>query len=157
MDDFITKPISSRNLYSAIESHLPEATAPATVAEPGPSIVAPAANEEPDEAALARSIALSRVGGLETTLGAIVRQFTVEAPRLLDAITQAIDARNAEELMRAAHTLKGGADVLALSDLVERALAVEQQGRRSDFDAARRDEPGLRTAVTAALSAVASW
>ena len=104
-----------------------------------------------------RAIALQRVGGIEATLNAIVQTFAKEAPELLEDISRAIESQAASDCERAAHTLKGSADILGLEQLVRLALNVERQGRGDDLEAARRALPELRAATSAALARIATW
>ncbi|MCA8975920.1 MAG: response regulator, partial [Planctomycetes bacterium] len=156
MDDFITKPISIGALDRVIEHWLPDrprSPADESGAEP---------ESRPESASTTvasevRRIALQRVGGNEATLRLIVQKFAEEAPRLLEVLGRAFETGAAGECERAAHTLKGAADVLALEALVGLAYGVERHGRAGDLEAAGRALPELEQAVHAALVEVAGW
>ncbi|HEX5053505.1 MAG TPA: response regulator [Planctomycetota bacterium] len=165
MDDFITKPVSFRELHRVIEAWggggAPgPATATAGTARTHPAVphpLAPYRDPAPAAARDRRSVALQRVGGIEATLQAIVRTFAHEAPQLLTRIERAIADRAAGELALAAHTLKGAADTLGLAELTTQALELERQGRRGEIDAAWQSARALRPAVDAALAQIATW
>ncbi len=145
MDDFITKPVSMRELDRVIE----------TWGEGKPKGRKTAGDPTPPTGA--RAVALQRVGGVEATLTVIAQKFGEEAPRLLGEISKAIDNDAASDCERSAHTLKGSADIFGLEELVALALAVERQGNSDDLDGARRALPELRAAVDRALTRLASW
>ena len=76
---------------------------------------------------------LARVGGDLELLAEISRLFVDDAPRHLDRIRQALDARDAESLRRAAHGLKGAAANFDADGVVNAARALEEIGRTARF------------------------
>ncbi|MEO6597975.1 MAG: ATP-binding protein [Planctomycetota bacterium] len=174
MDDFLTKPVSMRELYRVVEAWgqggpargEPAAANARSADEPGigePGADEPSAGEssvgEPAAPSLdgARAIALRRLGGIEATLRAVAQAFANEAPKLLERIEAAFADNAREQVERAAHTLKGAADVLGFESLVALALKIERQARRGELEAARESSRELKPAVASALAEVAGW
>lgn len=154
MDDFLTKPISQLELQRAVESW-----SNGSACDPPPSV-----HEviEPDvDSASApnapRAAALRRVGGIEATLTAIVRKFSDEAPRLANNIEQALEGNQPRECERAAHTLKGSAELLGCEALRAICLQIEELARQQDLTAIRPMVGELLQETKAAVAVVGSW
>ena len=120
MDDYITKPFDSRNLCRLIEQA-------AGCPEP---VVAMDAHMDPCDELLAR------VGGDRALLTDMIRLFAEDAPRTVDRIRSAIDARDGDALRRAAHALKGAAGNFESSALVHVARTLEEFGQAGRLDEA---------------------
>ena len=118
MDEYLTKPLDSRQLCMTVE-HL-AGGAPAPVPVPA----APAVSDH----------VLARVGGDRELLAEISRLFVDDAPRHLERIRQALQARDGESLRRAAHGLKGAAANFDATGVVDAARALEEIGRTARFD-----------------------
>ena len=118
MDDYITKPFDSRNLCRVIE-----AAAGAAPAAPTPR----SAMDLPHEV-------LARVGGDRALLGEMIRLFAEDAPRTVELIRAAIDARDRDSLRRAAHALKGAAANFEAADVVHAARTLEEIGQSVLFE-----------------------
>ena len=123
MDEYLTKPLDSKRLCDTVE-HIAgiRAAAPA---------LAPAGIG--DVSAIPDPV-LARVGGDRQLLAEISRLFLDDAPRHLDRIRAAIDARDGESLRRAAHGLKGAAANFEADGVVQAARALEEIGRAANFD-----------------------
>jgi signal transduction histidine kinase/DNA-binding response OmpR family regulator len=119
MDEYLTKPLDPRRLCVLVEQM-------ASGAEPGASD-----NGEAVFAIPAR--VLARVGGDRQLLAEISRLFVEDAPRHLERIRHAIDARDGESLRRAAHGLKGAAANFDADSVVEAARELEEIGRTAAF------------------------
>jgi HPt (histidine-containing phosphotransfer) domain-containing protein len=126
MDGYISKPIQPGELFEAIGQLVP-AAAPAA---PGP----PA--EEPAEEVLDRARALASVGGNPQHLRAIADVFQTECGKLLADIRDAVAARQAPALGRAAHSLKGALMIFGPSAALDTALQLEAMGWANDLVAA---------------------
>jgi len=109
MDNYISKPIRSHDLFATIEATLDRC--------------APAA------AAIDWSVALETVGGDRPLLREIVDAFLQEAPPLLAELRAAADAADGERLRRTAHTLKASLRYLGAQQLADQAFALETHGR----------------------------
>jgi CheY-like chemotaxis protein len=118
MDEYLTKPLDSRQLCLTVESLPGGAAAPPAV---------PAAQAVSDSV-------LARVGGDRELLAEISRLFVDDAPRHLDRIRQALEMRDGEGLRRAAHGLKGAAANFDATGVVDAARTLEEIGRTAQFD-----------------------
>jgi CheY-like chemotaxis protein len=115
MDEYLTKPLDSRRLCTLVESLAAGASAPS------------------DETLVPRQV-LARMGGDHELLAEISRLFVDDAPRHLERIRAAIDARDGDALRRAAHGLKGAAANFDADGVVRAARALEEMGRDRKFD-----------------------
>ena len=123
MDEYLTKPLDSKLLCETVER----------VA--GLSAFVPAASPAPQAARIdIPAQVLARVGGDRQLLAEISRLFLDDAPRHLDRIKSALDARDGEALRRAAHGLKGAAANFDAEGVVHAARALEDMGRTAQFD-----------------------
>jgi CheY-like chemotaxis protein len=118
MDDYLTKPVNARDLGRAIVGLFP-----------------PNLRGDDPAACFDRRTLLDRVGGQETLLREVIRLFLGEAPRLMRAVRKAAIATDAEELGRAAHSLKGTLASLSASAAAEAAARLENQARSGDLSA----------------------
>ena len=75
-----------------------------------------------------REGALARLGGDEGLLRDLVQFFVEDSPGLLEQIRTSLRAGSAEELERAAHSLKGLAANFGAQHAVKAALELEQIG-----------------------------
>jgi HPt (histidine-containing phosphotransfer) domain-containing protein len=80
--------------------------------------------------------ALERIGGDPVLLAEIARLFLREYPELLAQIHAAHRAGDAQQLERAAHSLKGSAANFGARAVVENAYAVERLGKAGELAAA---------------------
>ncbi|HMF97949.1 MAG TPA: response regulator, partial [Vicinamibacterales bacterium] len=120
MDEYLTKPLDPRQLCALVERIVdgePPTGAAAEVAVP----------DVPTQV-------LARVGGDRQLLAEISRLFVDDAPRHLERIRQALDARDGESLRRAAHGLKGAAANFDAEGVVDAARTLEEIGRTGRFD-----------------------
>ena len=85
---------------------------------------------------LDRVTALERIGGDAALLAEIAHLFLQEYPDLLSQIRLAQATGNAQQLERAAHSLKGSVANFGADGAVQAALAVEKLGRAGDVAAA---------------------
>ena len=121
MDGYVSKPIEPAILYAAVEQAAVTSAPQATV--PGRGTF--------DEAALRHR--LSDDSGL---MNEVVHVFLEDLPRRLEAIKDAVSARNPGALREAAHALKGAAGNLSAGTLSEAAHALERLGAESRMDTA---------------------
>jgi two-component system sensor histidine kinase/response regulator len=80
-----------------------------------------------------RAGVMERLDGDQELLGELVELFLADSPRLLEDIRGAIDSKDAEQLMRAAHTLKGSVSNFCAPTAVEAAQKLETLGRIGDL------------------------
>ena len=118
MDEYLTKPLDPRQLCALVEQ----------MAGGG------SADSLHGELLTMPSEVLARVGGDRELLAEISRLFVDDAPRHLENIRQALDARDGEALRRAAHGLKGAAANFDAEGVVSAARTLEEIGRTGKFD-----------------------
>lgn len=87
----------------------------------------------------------------------ICRRFLDDAPRTLDTIAAAVQARDAEAGRRAAHRLAGGALSVGLSRLAARTREAEEALRAGDLAAGWAALDELLATAPADLDALANW
>jgi PAS domain S-box-containing protein len=144
MDDYVTKPFRAAELFRAVEEAAPAvramarpvAAAPPVEAGPGPEPV-----QVLDWGGALRSL------GDEALLREMAAMFLDECPKLMAAIDAAIGNGDAPELRRAAHTLRGSAQVVGARVVAQAALALETIGRAGQLQAA----PAARRELEAEL------
>ncbi len=90
---------------------------------------------------------LEAVGGNVKLLTRVRDAFLSQSPRLLDSMRDAVAQRNAAELCRSAHTLKGAISNFGMGEALEAAIRIEQAGRDGDFEDAAVVLPRLESTV----------
>jgi PAS domain S-box-containing protein len=132
MDAYLSKPINAQQLIELVETlskipKLDKSPEPAK-AEPRAAGAAPEPRAaKPHEPPLFDyAAAIARLDNDENLLDDMIRFFHSDAPELLRQIRAAIDANNAEEMMRAAHSLKGLAATFDAKTVVAAGLKVEE-------------------------------
>jgi two-component system, sensor histidine kinase and response regulator len=136
MDAYVTKPIRPAALFAAIDEAI-RAAALAAAADPDLDARL-AATVVLDEDAL-----LGLVGGDVDLLTELAALFLEDGPRRLLEIRAALDAGDAESLLRAAHQLKGSAGSVCGRRTHVAALRMEELGDNADLPEARRIYPRL--------------
>ena len=123
MDGYVSKPIDLQDLYHAIEG------------------LVPASNEGEKEVScehsraelVNRELLLDRVAGDMDLLLEVVDLFMDDSRRLLDRIREAVTEKDAEELERAAHALKGSVLNFEARTVADIARNLETMGRNRDL------------------------
>jgi len=128
MDGYIAKPIS----LAAIRAELDK------LAPPG---------RAPDPPAWDYLQARARAAQDEVLLREMATIFLQESPALMGRIEQALAERDASELERAAHSMKGQARCLVAGEAQSAAEKLEETARRPDFPAAARALAELKGAL----------
>lgn len=133
MDSYVSKPVHAAELYRVVEgivtaerSHqLPDSASPETDhQETSPGV--PTTNGE----VLDWDGAVKRMRGREDQLRELGELFLAEGPKMMNEIRDAVANRDAAQtLQRAAHTLKGSADIFAAQRVVQTAARLENLGR----------------------------
>ena len=177
MDDYLTKPVRSAQLYEKIgmvvglarereerEGHpaAPPERDSALRERGGTDVdVVSHADLPPLASAGTRAMAaaMKAVDGDPELLTDIARIFLSEMPRLLGEIEGAISGTDAVLLRRAAHTIKGGLRLFGAEAAYDLACRLESLGREADFEAASEPFVELKQVVVELqqeLSAVAA-
>jgi CheY-like chemotaxis protein len=130
MDDYVAKPIRSQQLFETIEAVLGRSAETEPHADPTPA----------DGGIVDWSEALKVVKGDRALLKDLVETFLQEAPRLMEAMRQAIADSDSGALRIAAHTLKGPIRYLGAAEAFEQAWELERMGKDGNLENA---EAGL--------------
>lgn len=144
MDDYLSKPIQARLLYTAVEgaqAAVRGAQAAARGAQTSSGERASMADREETVPSSASAPvdwdkAVARVGGDEAVIAELAGLFLAECPGLETGMREAVDAGNAADLRRHAHTLKGSAGIFQAEAAVDAAQRLEKMGRDGDLDGA---------------------
>jgi PAS domain S-box-containing protein len=142
MDDYIAKPIDPDKFFAVLEKFVClEQTQPPAITNDSPAssttvppkpqpqnlhAVAPGPNEASpvDEEEIWK-----RVGGDRELLLELAAMFTADTPAMIDSVRTSLNEKNAEDLERSAHRLKGAVSNWSATMAVELALSLEQTGR----------------------------
>jgi CheY-like chemotaxis protein len=156
MDDYVSKPIQVKELIGALNrtppliSNGPMLSQRAGSVEPkehppskgqSPNISESATDEVQPSAQVLDASALER---LRDTLGkqadillpTLVKSFIDDGTKLLNEASQALQQKNAQDLRRAAHTLKSNGTTFGAMMLSAVAKQLEQLGREGQFEGA---------------------
>jgi CheY-like chemotaxis protein len=124
MNDYVAKPIRAEELVSALKRAKPLGN--------GDAGSAAIEYVSLDDGALEN---LRDLGG-DDFLGEVIDAFLADAPELLATLRRSLDEHSAEELRRAAHTLKSNGATLGAEEFAELCRALEQHAKAGDFDGA---------------------
>jgi CheY-like chemotaxis protein len=113
MDDYVSKPVRRAELRAALERQAKPPTAPLSE-----KVLRGVVDDDPAE------------------LAKLVELFAAFAPANLATMREALAARNAPLLARAAHTLKGSSGSLGATTLREVCLRLEQNAREGQLEGA---------------------
>jgi len=122
MDAYLSKPIQPTVLYEIIEGLA--------------AIPLVAAGSAPAEASMDWNAALDQMGGSADMLRETITLFFAETETLLPALRASLRQRNAAEVQRLAHTLKGAASCFAARPAEAAATRLEFMGRDNDLTGA---------------------
>lgn len=87
----------------------------------------------PDEGVINLDRARSRVGDDDALLADLAAIFLDSLPGWIDDLDQAVKTHDGPSIVRAAHTIKGSADVFDATRVSESARQLERMGREQDF------------------------
>jgi two-component system, sensor histidine kinase and response regulator len=148
MSGYISKPIQAQELIELTESFTGDGGPIDIVVSDSASMV------------VDWETALDRVGGNEELLSDLAKLFLEESSRMLSAVQQAVERKNASELQRAAHSMKGSVATFSAQHAFDAALKLERLARAEEltgvdeaFAVLAAEAGRLRTALES-LSAV---
>ncbi len=122
VDGYIAKPVRFSDIEEALAGVAKASETPANLPEP---------------ASWNKLEALNRIGGDEELLQEVCQIFLEESPKLLEKLRQAVAAEDAEQVVRAAHSLKGESSYLVAGRASQAARQLEEMGRNRDLSRAR--------------------
>ncbi len=173
MDGYVSKPFRPDELYRAVEGITKSNAFLKTHRTPTQVLDSPETNHKDLAQAEGKiqgeilhwPLALKRMRGHEDQLYALIEVFIEECPAMLRAIRDAVESHDAQKtLQRAAHTMKGSADIFAAERAVEAAWRLEEIGLTGNLgeaehalsDMEREAESLLAALRTQALNAPGS-
>jgi signal transduction histidine kinase/CheY-like chemotaxis protein/HPt (histidine-containing phosphotransfer) domain-containing protein len=132
MDGYVSKPIQPAELRAEIAA-LMAATPPQSGPPPAePAVAVTPANGQVFD----QEEALRHVGGEMDLLQEIATVFLKESPRMVNELRDAVAARDAHRVNRAAHTLKGAVATLGAPAARDLAFQIEKLGANGELDEA---------------------
>jgi HPt (histidine-containing phosphotransfer) domain-containing protein len=152
MDDYLSKPFKREALAALLRHWLKASDAAADSG--GASATVEAGEEDPLDRATLDALRDLQMPGRPSVLANVVRAYLDSSAELLDELRDAAEARDAEALRRAAHTLKSSSwnvGARALGDLCER---LEAQGRGGDASGAKDRVEEIAAAHERAVAAL---
>jgi HPt (histidine-containing phosphotransfer) domain-containing protein len=168
MDDYISKPVEADELNRLLDKYASdkhrsgsECDSPFQTAERDRIAVSATASAgslpqaEPLHDALDLSVAAKQVAGGPGEIRELAELLQAECPRMIAAIEEAFRTGDGRGLQRAAHTLKGAADVFGARDVVAWSQRIESLAADSKLDEARADFEPLKREVARLEKALA--
>ncbi|HEY8235241.1 MAG TPA: PAS domain S-box protein, partial [Gaiellaceae bacterium] len=143
MDDYLPKPIHLKELAAALSRCRPRVVPrpPAAARESGVSSQAPPEREplgQPRSAGVLHPPALERlkqiIGDDRGLLAALIDTFLNDVPRLVDGARQGLQQGQADEVRRAAHTLKSNGATFGAVRFSELSRELEARARSGSLD-----------------------
>ncbi len=134
MDDYLSKPIRMEELAGALSRCRPHLAlpTPAPAKDPGVATPSPPEPRVLDPPALKRLSAIT--GGDPELLTALIDTFLDDAPRLLDGARLGLRQGQADDVRRAAHTLKSNGATFGAVRLSELSRALESLARSGTLE-----------------------
>ncbi len=157
MDDYVTKPIVPEALAAAIDRWLPQAdAAPAGAVPPGPVQRGPESDTAGPTVFDAEGM-MARLMDDAELASLVVQGFLDDAPKLIEALRDRLDARDAPGAMLQAHTIKGASAAVSGEALRAVAAEIERLAATNDVDAATALLPVLESAFGRLREAMAGF
>ncbi|MDE3133391.1 MAG: GAF domain-containing protein [Acidobacteriota bacterium] len=151
MHDYVAKPIRYDELAAALGRARPlRDDGGGAEADAG---ISPAAGAVSLDAAALQS--LREIGGSEF-LAEVVSLFLADAPGLVTSLRSSLELRDAEELRRAAHTLKSNGSTLGAAAFAELCRQAEQQAKEGRLEGVSQLVDGIEREYRALDDALAS-
>lgn len=144
MNDYVTKPITQASLLRVLKRWLPDEQAqPGEMVEQGEG-----AQPAPPMPVFDREGALSRLGGDDALLNAVVQSFISHLPAVMQELQQCLDKGETKQLARHLHSLLGSS--AAVGALQARATLAEMSKyeEQCDLPKIRQKMPDLQDQLT---------
>ena len=168
MDDYLTKPIAPAQLREILNKYAPasreDSSESRAYAGPRktplqhneqslgePTTDAPyvscASSDRPDPEVVDFEATAARVPGGMDGARTLAEVFQDECNSIMESLRESIPARDTKEVRRAAHTLKGSANLFAAKRVYEAAQAIEQRAVNDEIDSTEALLPKLEEEV----------
>jgi CheY-like chemotaxis protein/HPt (histidine-containing phosphotransfer) domain-containing protein len=156
MDDYVTKPISPEALATALDRWLPleeaaptvhgqAARAPAVRAAAAPSPAVAGTGSESQVPVFDASGMMDRLMGDQALARIVVDGFLEDAPRLIEALGNSLEAGDATAAIRGAHTIRGASATVGGEAVRAVAWEMETSATAGDLDAVLARLPELES------------
>jgi CheY-like chemotaxis protein len=141
MDAYLSKPVRADELFVTIEGLLTE-----KAAESAGVSVADAVSKR--RAAFDEEAFLARMDGSYEVCAQIAEAFFGEGPKVIERLKIELQKKDAAQLAKAAHALKGAIANFTDGQAFQSAVRLEQAARESDLRFAEEGLPRLESEVT---------
>jgi GAF domain-containing protein/CheY-like chemotaxis protein/HPt (histidine-containing phosphotransfer) domain-containing protein len=125
MNDYVAKPIRPQELIAAI-ARTPSRTRTPAAGDAGVA-------RPPVDASVLDRLAES-MGGDDAFVTELIEQFVTDSPALVAAARRGLEAGDADEVRRAAHTLKSNAATFGANELADRSSRLEAAAKAGGLD-----------------------
>ena len=125
MNDYVAKPIRPQELMAAI-ARTPSRVRAAAARDTG-------VERPPVDASVLDRLAES-MGGDDAFVTELIEQFVTDSPALVAAARRGLEAGDADEVRRAAHTLKSNAATFGANELADRSSRLEAAAKAGGLD-----------------------
>ena len=150
MDDFLSKPIDSNELYGKIERLISNNKTPLStkkIETTNESRIQQRQIQKKQQKVDGQVFDENKINNQfyndPELIRRIIKIFLDETPKLLSGIREGIKTKNAALLERAAHSIKGSVANFATNRIIEPVSKMESLGKAGDFENARKDYPLL--------------
>ena len=147
MDSYISKPIRASQLFQVIES----------VLAAGEETKAPPDSPPSDESVVNWSEALEGTEGDHELLRDVMASFLEQSPKLMAALRQAVAESAADDLQKAAHTLKGTVRCFGENRVFENADQLDKMGQNGNLQGAEETLTKLQREMARLIPALADY
>ena len=156
MDEYVAKPFGRETLLAALGRWTQATATPSTLQSPEnlPATPPPNGVASIDSRVLQALRELQRPGRPDV-LARVIQMFSLDAPRLLTAMRDALGTNDAESLRHAAHTLKSTSANVGATVLAAICREIEQLGRAADTAGAAAPLAGAEEELGRVLTALA--
>jgi HPt (histidine-containing phosphotransfer) domain-containing protein len=155
MDGYLTKPIRPRALDEVLDIYVEQKkqSNTASESEPKPSAQPSTSSELPS---VDGHELLDRVGGDREFLAELVTLFREDGPKQIGRIKTALENKEAGEMLRGAHSLRGSLANLAARPAADLAATIEVAGQSADLAQAEIALHSLEREMTRVLNALSA-
>lgn len=131
MDDYISKPVSPKELREVLERWIPVDRREKGAANGAVESGSKGAANRPG--AIDLDALYATYGYNEGTISQLLELYLSTTPKLITRATEAVEARKAEEARSAAHEIKGSSNMIGAYEMGEASLALEEAAETGDW------------------------
>jgi CheY-like chemotaxis protein/HPt (histidine-containing phosphotransfer) domain-containing protein len=146
MNDYIAKPVSAEIISPVLERWLANAKQGRRLLPEPPNVDrapdSPGADSDPP--VFVESVLVNRLGGGRALTKNIASAFLADIPKRIEMLLGHLNAGDANEVTREAHSIRGASATVGGEALRVLAFRIEQSGRSGDLNAVRAIAAGLR-------------